>query len=219
MSQKFGARLGALALALGLTLTESPLAFGEEKVENKGHAPIPFPTMVEGPVSILPQEPALGGEFTFQWPMEHVQINSPFGMRRDPVRKSRKKRKVKLHAGIDLDGEIGDTVLAAGPGRVLHAGWYSGYGNYILIQHANGYLSHYGHLSEVLVYRGQMVRQGAPIGLVGSTGHSTGPHLHFGITHEGKWQNPVKLIKQPSNEEIVAKKDPDVKASSTKSSE
>jgi murein DD-endopeptidase MepM/ murein hydrolase activator NlpD len=185
------------ALFLSATLASAP-AFSDDSKKESPHDPIPFPELPEGPVSVLPSEAPLG-QFTFAWPLENVQINSHFGMRRDPVRKKRKKAKVKLHAGVDLEGKTGDTIIAAGPGRVLHAGWHSGYGNYILIQHDSGYLTHYGHLSEVLVYRGQVVRQGAPVGLVGNTGHSTGPHLHFGVTKDGKWLNPVTLIGKSSS--------------------
>lgn len=176
---------GAL-FVLGFSLLAAPVS-----AEEKPSAPL---QAVQDAERIdVPSEPELGGHFVFHWPLEEVQVNSGFGMRRDPVKRS-KKSKARLHAGIDLDAETGDTVLATGPGRVLHAGWSSGYGNYVLIQHENGYRSHYAHLSEVQVYRGQLVRQGAPIGLAGSTGHSTGPHLHFGISRDGIWMNPLKLI-------------------------
>jgi murein DD-endopeptidase MepM/ murein hydrolase activator NlpD len=186
-------RWQALGVLVGLSLASWSLAHADTKAN-----PAPIPAAAGGERVDVAKEAELGGKFVFFWPLDEVQVNSGFGMRRDPVKRS-KKSKVRLHAGIDLAGEVGDTVLAAGPGRVLNAGWSSGYGNYVLIKHEDGYLTHYGHLSEVLVFRGQAVRQGAPVGLVGSTGHSTGPHLHFGLSKDGLWKNPLKLIGTDSN--------------------
>jgi murein DD-endopeptidase MepM/ murein hydrolase activator NlpD len=177
--------LGALLLSIS-----TGNAFGGD-TPNK-HASAPFPALEEIKIATIPSEEELGGEFVFDWPLENPNITSGFGKRRDPVRP--KKKKVRLHAGLDLEGDTGDLIMSTGPGKVLYAGWNSGYGNYVLIQHTNGYRSHYGHLSEILVYRGQMVRQDAPIGLIGNTGHSTGAHLHFGITKDGSWVNPAKYI-------------------------
>jgi murein DD-endopeptidase MepM/ murein hydrolase activator NlpD len=178
--------LGAILLGFSITT-----AFGGDTPAPE--KPLPFPTPEEVKTENIPSEEELGGEFVFDWPVLEPLITSGFGKRRDPVSK-KKKKKVRLHAGLDLEGDPGDLIMATGPGKVLYAGWNSGYGNYVLIQHANGFRSHYGHMSEILVYRGQMVRQDAPIGLVGSTGHSTGPHLHFGITKDGTWVNPSKLL-------------------------
>ena len=154
---------------------------------------LPFPSEVK--TEDISPELELGGSFVFDWPLLQPLITSGFGKRSDPVRrKKKKKKKITLHAGLDLGGKTGDLIMATGPGKVIYAGWSSGYGNYVLIQHADGFRSHYGHMSELLVYRGQMVRQGAPIGLLGTTGYSTGPHLHFGITKDGSWVNPSKYI-------------------------
>ncbi|HWS31882.1 MAG TPA: M23 family metallopeptidase [Actinoplanes sp.] len=97
----------------------------------------------------------------------------------------------RLHAGIDLAAPPGTPILAAGSGMVVSAGPNGGYGNAILIDHRNGWLTHYGHLAEILVQPGQPVKTGDPIGIEGSTGHSTGPHLHFEV-HQGYFQNPVE---------------------------
>jgi murein DD-endopeptidase MepM/ murein hydrolase activator NlpD len=97
----------------------------------------------------------------------------------------------RLHAGVDLAAPHGTPVVAAGIGVVISAGANGGYGNAILIDHGNGYLTHYGHLSAIHVTVGQAVRAGQHIGDEGSTGRSTGPHLHFEV-HRGRFQNPIE---------------------------
>jgi murein DD-endopeptidase MepM/ murein hydrolase activator NlpD len=95
------------------------------------------------------------------------------------------------HAGVDLAAPAGTAIVAAGAGVVLRAGAAGGYGNAVLIDHGNGYLTHYGHLAAITVGPGQRVAAGERIGDEGSTGHSTGPHLHFEV-HQGHFQNPVE---------------------------
>ncbi|AEV81787.1 peptidase M23 [Actinoplanes sp. SE50] len=97
----------------------------------------------------------------------------------------------RLHAGVDLAAPDGTPIVAAGAGVVVRAGVAEGYGNAVLIDHGNGWLTHYGHLSRITVAVGQVVRAGEQIGNEGSTGHSTGPHLHFEV-HEGYYKNPVE---------------------------
>jgi murein DD-endopeptidase MepM/ murein hydrolase activator NlpD len=97
----------------------------------------------------------------------------------------------RLHAGVDMAGPNGAPIVAAGAGVVTAAGAASGYGNAVLIDHGNGYLTHYGHMSVITVQVGQRVTAGQQIGDEGSTGHSTGPHLHFEV-HQGYYQNPIE---------------------------
>ena len=97
----------------------------------------------------------------------------------------------RLHAGVDLAAADHTPIVAAGAGVVVRAGAAEGYGNAVLIDHGNGYLTHYGHLSVIAVQVGQRVAAGERIGDEGSTGHSTGPHLHFEV-HEGYYKNPVE---------------------------
>jgi murein DD-endopeptidase MepM/ murein hydrolase activator NlpD len=97
----------------------------------------------------------------------------------------------RLHAGVDMAGPHGSMIVAAGAGLVVTAGPAGGYGNAVLIDHGNGYLTHYGHLSAITVQAGQRVAAGQQIGAEGSTGHSTGPHLHFEV-HQGFYQNPIE---------------------------
>ncbi|MEU4222126.1 M23 family metallopeptidase [Actinoplanes sp. NPDC026623] len=97
----------------------------------------------------------------------------------------------RLHAGVDLAAPQGTPIRAAGAGTVVSAGPAEGYGNAVLIDHGNGYLTHYGHMSAITVKTGQSVKVGDQIGNEGSTGHSTGPHLHFEV-HQGSYKNPIE---------------------------
>ena len=111
---------------------------------------------------------------------------SGYGYRRDPIYGTS-----KFHEGMDFSAPIGTPVYATGDGRVLSAGWNSGYGNLIEIDHGYNYITRYAHLSEMLVRPGQTVHRGDLIGRVGNTGKSTGPHLHYEVRLNGVPQNPV----------------------------
>jgi murein DD-endopeptidase MepM/ murein hydrolase activator NlpD len=97
----------------------------------------------------------------------------------------------RMHEGVDLAAPAGTPIAAAGAGVVVRAGAAEGYGNAVLIDHGDGYLTHYGHLSAITVRAGQRVAAGEQIGAEGSTGHSTGPHLHFEV-HQGAYPNAVE---------------------------
>jgi murein DD-endopeptidase MepM/ murein hydrolase activator NlpD len=100
------------------------------------------------------------------------------------------------HKGEDIANAIGTPILAADAGKVVTAGWTNvGYGNHIIIDHENGYMTLYGHLSQINVVAGQRVARGALIGLMGSTGRSTGPHLHFEIRTSGGNVDPLGYLK------------------------
>lgn len=119
------------------------------------------------------------------YPLVHpVAITSVFGWRTHPIFGG-----PRFHAGIDLGAPVGSPILAALTGTVVTADWMGGYGNAVLMQHGAGLRSLYGHLSRPMVRSGQGVQQGAVIGLSGSTGNSTGPHLHFELRHltGGEW--------------------------------
>jgi murein DD-endopeptidase MepM/ murein hydrolase activator NlpD len=101
-------------------------------------------------------------------------ITSRFGWRTHPLTGNR-----RFHSGLDIGAPAGSPVVATGDGTVISAGWNGGYGKAIIIQHSDTQQTLYGHLSEISVQAGQTIAQGTVIGLVGSTGNSTGPHLHF----------------------------------------
>lgn len=129
-----------------------------------------------------------GGTGAFSWPVTGT-ITSPFGWRSNPFGGS-----PEFHQGLDIAAPTGTTVTAAGGGTVIMAQWYGGYGNYILIDHGGGYSTGYGHLSAIYVSNGQNVTRGQAIGAVGSTGQSTGPHLHFEVRIDGKPVDPAPRL-------------------------
>lgn len=123
---------------------------------------------------ILPGDSPAQKSFVIRLPPVGGTITSPVGMRIDPI-----DGKWRHHNGIDIAIPSGTTVLPAAEGTVIYSGQRSGYGNTVLIEHNNGVISLYGHNSKLLVEVGQTVSANTPIALSGSTGRSTGPHLHF----------------------------------------
>jgi murein DD-endopeptidase MepM/ murein hydrolase activator NlpD len=100
----------------------------------------------------------------------------------------------KMHTGIDIHAPSGATIVAAGNGTVIYAGRNGGYGNFTMIDHGNGLVTCYAHQSKILVRKGQHVSAGTTIGKVGSTGLSTGPHLHFEVRVNGTPKNPTSYL-------------------------
>ncbi len=118
------------------------------------------------------------------------KINNEYGFRRNPFGGG----SYEFHPGLDIDGNKGDTVIAPAKGVVVKAGWQGGYGNLIEIDHGNGLTTRYGHLSKIGVQIGDTVERGQLIGLVGSTGRSTGPHLHYEIRFADRAINPRRFL-------------------------
>ena len=121
----------------------------------------------------------------------HVgKINNEFGFRRNPFG----GRAYEFHPGMDIDGERGDEVIAPANGTVITAGYKGGYGNMVEIDHGNGLTTRYGHLSKIEAEVGETITRGKLIGLVGSTGRSTGPHLHFELRLNDRPINPRHFL-------------------------
>ncbi|MBI4734159.1 MAG: M23 family metallopeptidase [Rubrobacteridae bacterium] len=118
-----------------------------------------------------------------------ARITSSFGWRFHPVLHYR-----RLHTGIDFGAPSGSTIMAADGGKVILAGWMGGYGNAVVISHGNGITTLYGHNSRLLVDVGDSVSQGQAIAKSGSTGLSTGPHLHFEVRVNGTPKNPMNWL-------------------------
>lgn len=125
------------------------------------------------------------------WPLAGGYVTSEFGNRNNPFDNSSND----YHPGIDIAANYGTPIYATASGSVIQAGWYGGYGKYILLEHDYGYSTAFGHLSAIEVSTGDYVTKGQVIGYVGSTGYSTGPHLHYEIKQYGVELNPRKLMK------------------------
>lgn len=117
------------------------------------------------------------------------QLTSHFGWRVDPITGSQ-----RFHGGIDLAAASGTPVYAPQAGLVMFSGYYGGYGNVVVLSHGNSLFTLYGHNSQLLVRPGDAVYRGQVISKVGSTGRSTGPHLHFEVHHNGQYVNPVTYL-------------------------
>lgn len=127
--------------------------------------------------------------FPDAWPVKGGWLSSLFGYRNDPF-----TGRKAFHSGVDIAGRRDSPIQAAAAGVVVHAGKHAGYGQSVVVQHANGYSTRYAHANEVLVDLGQKVEKGEPIATVGSTGRSTGPHLHFEVIKDGRRVNPKKFL-------------------------
>lgn len=136
--------------------------------------------------------PAFAAASSFQWPVPETspeQISSGFGYRIHPILKTR-----RLHDGIDIPAASGKPVIAATGGTVRFSGKLGGYGNAVILETVDGLELLYGHLSSIGVRQGEQVQGGQIIGAVGSTGFSTGPHLHFSVRKNGMPMDPLKFF-------------------------
>ena len=122
-------------------------------------------------------------------PLKHFVLESPFGARMDPFR-----HRMGFHTGVDLAAPYKSPVYSTAPGTISFTGWKEGYGRVVEISHAHGIVTLYAHLNRILVARGQYVRAHQEIGLLGSTGRSTGPHVHYEVRVNGVPVNPEKFI-------------------------
>lgn len=134
----------------------------------------------------LGEQPAFAG-----WPVRSGYITSTFGFRRDPFH-----GKGAFHKGIDFAGVRGSPVIAVAGGVVTFSGKQSGYGNMVEVRHKDGLVTRYGHCQKRLVNEGDLIEQGQTIATLGSSGRSTGPHVHFEVLVDGNQVNPLKYIDQ-----------------------
>jgi murein DD-endopeptidase MepM/ murein hydrolase activator NlpD len=123
-------------------------------------------------------------------PVQSVSVNSNFGIRSDPFRGG-----AAMHSGVDIPGPVGTPIYATADGIVGRSGWVSGYGKLIELEHGKGIQTRYGHLSQINVPAGTKIKRGQLIGLMGSTGRSTGSHLHYEVRLEGRAVNPMPFLR------------------------
>jgi murein DD-endopeptidase MepM/ murein hydrolase activator NlpD len=122
-------------------------------------------------------------------PVEGYRLTSSFGTRNDPFRRGR-----RMHNGLDMAGPLGTPIYATGDGIVGRAQWVGGYGNYVEVNHGGEIQTRYGHMSAILVQPGARVTRGQLIGRMGSTGRSTGSHLHYEVRIAGRPVNPMPFL-------------------------
>ena len=122
-------------------------------------------------------------------PVQSLTFTSNFGIRTDPFRGG-----AAMHAGVDIPGAYATPIYATADAIVNRTGWAGGYGNLVELNHGRGIQTRYGHLSSILVAPGTRVKRGQLIGLMGSTGRSTGTHLHYEVRIDGRAVNPVPFL-------------------------
>lgn len=132
-------------------------------------------------------------------PVEGIRLSSTFGNRSDPF-----NGHARMHQGIDIPGPIGTPIYATADGVVRRSQWVNGYGNLVEISHGNGMETRYGHMSKLVAQPNERVRRGQLIGLMGSTGRSTGSHLHYEVRIAGSAVNPMPYIEGTNYELALA---------------
>ena len=135
-----------------------------------------------------------------QKPVSSITLSSSYGVRSDPF-----TGRARRHAGIDIPGPLGTPIYATADGVAEHAGWMNGYGNLVRLEHGRGLETRYGHMSRLAVSPGDRVTKGQLIGFMGSTGRSTGSHLHYEVRIDGAPVNPLPFL--ASSDYMVALKD------------
>ncbi|ATQ68151.1 MULTISPECIES: M23 family metallopeptidase [Methylosinus] len=149
-----------------------------------------YQTTDDGLVDYYDESGRSSRKFLVRKPIAAGETRSGFGMRRHPI-----LGYYKMHTGVDWAAPIGTPILAAGNGLVIQSGWHSGYGRRVEIQHANGYVTAYSHMSGFArgIREGVRVRQGQLVGFLGSSGLSTGPHLHYEVMVNGHFVDPMRV--------------------------
>jgi murein DD-endopeptidase MepM/ murein hydrolase activator NlpD len=162
-----------------------------QSLDNGGPA-----TTVSSPIA-----PTMGVSIPSRAPLAAATTTSSYGMREHPVLGG-----MKAHKGIDLAAPVGTPVYATADGTVERADWFSSYGLYVAIEHGSDLETRYAHMSRLAVAAGQHVRKGQIIGYVGTTGRSTGPHLHYEVRVGGAAVNPIPYMAETRSGTVLAAK-------------
>lgn len=149
--------------------------------------------------TVKPSPRLFDGDLVLQEPLMPMVVTSVYGVRHDPIHGGR-----RFHAGIDVGAPEGTPVFASAGGLVIYAGWQGGYGLHVVLDHGDGVRTHYSHLDEVFVKVGQVVQPREVVATVGTSGRSTGPHLHFAVTNaEGRFLDPLAVLFTPFPVNVV----------------
>ena len=197
-AERAASRDAAIVAETGLDPAKLVLPHGEGGVggpyipaEFDANAPDPALMRVARDVATAERLKALMSFVPLRMPLSgDPSLTSPFGYRADPF-----LGRLALHPGVDLAEAYGAEIHAAAAGRVVHAGPAGGYGNMVEIDHGNGLATRYAHMSDVLVEEGEAVDKGAVLGKLGSTGRSTGPHLHYEVRVDGEPVDPERYLR------------------------
>lgn len=185
---------GALCAAVPAAAASSDDPFGDESELNMnplGPSDVGFSTLFSS-MQRMDGSAKSAAYIPSGRPVEKLTLTSNFGSRSDPF-----NGRARMHKGIDIPGPVGTPIYATADGIVNRAGWASGYGNLVQISHGSGMETRYGHLSKLIVAANSYVRRGQLIGLMGSTGRSTGSHLHYEVRVDGAAINPLPFVAGP----------------------
>ncbi|MEQ8695127.1 MAG: M23 family metallopeptidase [Bauldia litoralis] len=164
------------------------VAYASLTVRGTAHRLYRFQSDRKSPATYLNEKGEGNRKALMKTPIDGARLTSNFGMRRHPI-----LGYSRMHTGTDFGAPRGTPIYAAGDGTVLISGWKGGYGKYVRIRHNKEYMTAYAHMSKIHVKVGQRVKQGQVIGRVGTTGRSTGPHLHYEVLRHGKFVNPATI--------------------------
>ncbi len=172
----------------GQVVLTGEVAYASLTVRGTAHRFYRFQSDKKGPVTYLNETGEGNRKALMKTPVDGARLTSSFGMRRHPI-----LGYTKMHTGTDFGAPRGTPIYAAGDGTIIKAGWHGGYGKHVRVRHNKEYVTTYSHMSRLLVKAGQRVKQGQVIGRVGTTGRSTGPHLHYEVLQNGKFVNSANL--------------------------
>jgi murein DD-endopeptidase MepM/ murein hydrolase activator NlpD len=191
-------RTRSLAAALLLTSAVTPALAHDEQPSPNAQAAAKFQALFQSWKKLDTIDE--GGSISIPsiQPISNFKFTSAFGVRSDPFRGS-----AAMHAGVDLSAPYGTPIYATADGVVDRAQWTGGYGNMVEIDHGKGIATRYGHMSRIAAHAGEHVKRGELIGYVGSTGRSTGNHLHYEVRIDGHAVNPIPFL-QSSNYVMAA---------------
>lgn len=187
----YSIRTKTIAAALLLTMPAAPVLAQDGNISPNAQAAAQFQAIFQSWKKLDAVQVSTSGSISIPsiQPIAKFTFTSAYGVRSDPFQGS-----AAMHAGIDLASPTGTPIYATADGVVDRAEWFGGYGNMVQIEHGKGIATRYGHMSKIAARPGERVKRGDLIGYVGSTGRSTGSHLHYEVRIDGRAVNPVPFL-------------------------